>query len=263
MKLIKTSAKRSLIIGDVHGDDKKLFALMEEAGKFDVQHYIFLGDLVDRGPNPHLVLRIVEHLVETEQCTVLMGNHDWKFVRHFRGQTKVSMKEEQQYTLKTLHKEDHKRFSKLFGQEVVGAWDPELKLMLGHAAAGKPTRIFEKAAARLSNETKVHMEAADLHSSAAIDLSKNLGSRFLYGITNGSQVDERGYPVRLTILKSETDSMHGWKFIHGHTHAKEFYPEGHDGVICLDWACGEEGGRLAGLFVPEDGTISEDNLILI
>jgi protein phosphatase len=46
---------------------------------------IFLGDLVDRGPNAPEVLRLVMSMVETGTALCLPGNHDVKLLRALQG----------------------------------------------------------------------------------------------------------------------------------------------------------------------------------
>ncbi len=62
---------RVLIISDIHGNEVALKAVLNDAGKYD---YLWvLGDLVDYGPDPHLVIDEVKSL---SPDVVIMGNHD-------------------------------------------------------------------------------------------------------------------------------------------------------------------------------------------
>lgn len=68
-------------IGDVHGEidklDRLLHAIREDAVRRKVPHNIvFLGDLVDRGPDSRAVVKRAMHLAETEGAIVLRGNHE-------------------------------------------------------------------------------------------------------------------------------------------------------------------------------------------
>ena len=84
------------IIGDVHGCFAELVGLLRELG-WDVsedgltaQHpegrrAVFLGDLVDRGPDVPAVLRLVLSMVESGAALCVPGNHDIKLVRALRG----------------------------------------------------------------------------------------------------------------------------------------------------------------------------------
>jgi protein phosphatase len=84
------------IIGDVHGCLTELIALLRELGwqvakeELTAQHpegrrAVFLGDLVDRGPDVPAVLRLVLSMVESGAALCVPGNHDIKLVRALRG----------------------------------------------------------------------------------------------------------------------------------------------------------------------------------
>lgn len=68
-------------IGDVHGEIEKLDQLLhyirEDALMRKVAHRIvFLGDLIDRGPDSRRVVERAIRLSETEGAIVLKGNHE-------------------------------------------------------------------------------------------------------------------------------------------------------------------------------------------
>ncbi|MCU0353637.1 MAG: metallophosphoesterase, partial [Cytophagales bacterium] len=46
---------------------------------------VFLGDLVDRGPDSPGVLRLVMGMVAAGTALCVPGNHDIKFLRHLNG----------------------------------------------------------------------------------------------------------------------------------------------------------------------------------
>ncbi len=72
----------TIVIGDVHGCLEELDELLAALG---VGHrLVFLGDLMDRGPDPVGVVRRVREL--GAEC--VMGNHDEKHVRYGRHQAK-------------------------------------------------------------------------------------------------------------------------------------------------------------------------------
>ncbi len=61
-----------LIISDIHGNADALKALLGSVSGWD---YLWvLGDLVDYGPEPHVVVDLIRDL---KPDTVLMGNHDY------------------------------------------------------------------------------------------------------------------------------------------------------------------------------------------
>ncbi|MBE5807524.1 MAG: serine/threonine protein phosphatase [Clostridiales bacterium] len=70
---------RTFIIGDIHGHDAKLAALLEKMRPDPrTDALILLGDLFDRGPDAWAVFRRVQALEEAfrERFTLLMGNHE-------------------------------------------------------------------------------------------------------------------------------------------------------------------------------------------
>lgn len=72
------------VIGDIHGE----FAMMEKmVEKWDQanQELLFLGDLIDRGPDSRKCLEYAHHLIEKEGAKCLMGNHEdllLRFLKH-------------------------------------------------------------------------------------------------------------------------------------------------------------------------------------
>ena len=67
------------IIGDVHGELGALEALLAhlaEAGRTEQRHLVFVGDLVDRGPDSLGVVRLVERLMHEGRASCLVGNHE-------------------------------------------------------------------------------------------------------------------------------------------------------------------------------------------
>ena len=88
------------IIGDIHGCFDELARLLETLGyrvstedhpaRFLVTHpegrkAVFLGDLVDRGPQTPDVLRLVMDMTESGAVLCVPGNHDMKLLRKLKG----------------------------------------------------------------------------------------------------------------------------------------------------------------------------------
>lgn len=82
------------IIGDVHGCYAELEALLDQLG-YDIagekvqpppgRKAVFLGDLVDRGPDSPRVLALVMRMVAQGAALCVPGNHDMRLVRALRG----------------------------------------------------------------------------------------------------------------------------------------------------------------------------------
>lgn len=74
------------IVGDVHGEIDALRALLEQLG-YDEQgnhpqhrRLVFLGDLVDRGPDSVGVVQLVMRLVEKGKAQCVLGNHELNII---------------------------------------------------------------------------------------------------------------------------------------------------------------------------------------
>ncbi len=68
-------------IGDVHGElaklDDALRAIRSDAVARKAPHRIvFVGDLIDRGPDSRTCIERAMHLAETENAVVIKGNHE-------------------------------------------------------------------------------------------------------------------------------------------------------------------------------------------
>lgn len=68
------------VIGDVHGQTSELEALLAQLQRLpDFQHrwLVFIGDLVDRGPDPRGTLEMVCELLHSHpRTTIISGNHE-------------------------------------------------------------------------------------------------------------------------------------------------------------------------------------------
>lgn len=84
--------KRIYAIGDIHGRFDLLEALLGTI-KEDIDreplsgqvHLVFVGDLIDRGPDSKAVVSKVRELCQTTPCTALMGNHEEILVSILEG----------------------------------------------------------------------------------------------------------------------------------------------------------------------------------
>lgn len=67
---------RTIAIGDVHGCLAPLEVLLDAVAPAPDDHFVFLGDLVDRGPDSAGVIERILKLRQAARVTVLMGNHE-------------------------------------------------------------------------------------------------------------------------------------------------------------------------------------------
>lgn len=77
------------VIGDIHGQAGKLEALLRRMGYAELaqgwvppegRQAIFLGDLIDRGPEQIKVVSIVRSMVEAGHARAIMGNHEFNAI---------------------------------------------------------------------------------------------------------------------------------------------------------------------------------------
>jgi len=73
-------SKRTIFVGDVHGCLEELDELLRIIRCQSGDRLIFLGDLIDRGPDPVGCVRRVREL----QCESVLGNHEEKALRWLR-----------------------------------------------------------------------------------------------------------------------------------------------------------------------------------
>ncbi len=75
------------VVGDIHGEIEPLRLLLERMGydKNGVhpegRRLVFLGDLVDRGPDSPAVVELVKQLVEAGLAQCILGNHELNLLR--------------------------------------------------------------------------------------------------------------------------------------------------------------------------------------
>ena len=77
--------QRHIIIGDVHGMSEELALLISNVQPTSKDIVIFVGDLVDKGPDSAGVVRMVREMAESASFDVVVveGNHEEKH-RRFR-----------------------------------------------------------------------------------------------------------------------------------------------------------------------------------
>ena len=84
MPLIETISSQDIdVIGDIHGEIDALNNLLERLG-YDIhsdvhpqgRRLIFVGDLIDRGPNSIAVVRKVRDLINAGTAQAIIGNHE-------------------------------------------------------------------------------------------------------------------------------------------------------------------------------------------
>ncbi|MFM9372465.1 polynucleotide kinase-phosphatase [Streptomyces sp. Da 82-17] len=212
------------IIGDVHGCRSELDTLLGKLGYVDGAHpegrtAVFVGDLVDRGPDSPGVLRRVMSMVKSGNALCVPGNHENKFARHLKGRN-VQHTHGLAETIEQMDAE-----SEEFRAEVREFIDglvshyvlDEGKLVVCHA--GLP----EKYHGRTSGRVRSHA---------------------LYGDTTG-ETDEFGLPVRYPWAEEYRGRA---AVVYGHTPVPN--ATWLNNTICLDTGV-VFGGRMTALRWPE------------
>jgi protein phosphatase len=226
------------LIGDVHGCRSELEALLsgplgyaierDEAGRaVNARHpegrtAVFLGDLVDRGPDSPGVLRLVMGMVAAGTALAVPGNHENKLGRYLKGR-KVQLTHGLAETVEQLEREEAS--DPAFRGRVAAFVDS----LIGHYVldggalvvchAGLP----EKYHGRTSGRVRSHA---------------------LYGDTTG-ETDEFGLPIRYPWAE---DYRGRAAVVYGHTPVPE--ASWLNNTICLDTGC-VFGGALTALRWPE------------
>jgi protein phosphatase len=227
------------VIGDVHGCRAELETLLADLG-YDIsrdeegrptgarhpggRRAVFLGDLVDRGPDTPAVLRMVMGMVADGDALCVPGNHESKLLRALRGRN-VRVSHGLAESLAQLDAEPDG-----FRADVESFLDGLIshyvldggKLVVSHA--GLTERLQGRASARVR-------------------------SFCLYGETTG-ETDEFGLPVRYPWA---SDYRGKAMVLYGHTPVPA--PEWVNGTLCLDTGC-VFGGHLTALRYPERELVS-------
>lgn len=99
MKLIQPLFSGSIdVIGDIHGELAALNRLIDQLGYTDEGEHpegrrlVFIGDLVDRGPNSVGVVSWVQKLIQNGVAQCVAGNHEFNILRTNKGQHTSQMR---------------------------------------------------------------------------------------------------------------------------------------------------------------------------
>lgn len=95
---------RHIVIGDIHGCIQELDLLLEKLSTDSTDKIYFIGDLIDRGPDSAGVVKRVRQLSEKMNVTLILGNHEEKFLRYLKNvennpSALAQMKNVQQYAI--------------------------------------------------------------------------------------------------------------------------------------------------------------------
>jgi protein phosphatase len=227
------------VIGDVHGCRSELETLLVELGysltrdeqrrPIDATHpegrkTVFVGDLVDRGPDTPGVLRLVMGMVAGGNALCVPGNHESKLVKALQGR-KVQVSHGLAETLTQLAEEP-----------------PEFR-------AQAEQFCYDLISHLVLDDGKLVVAHAGLKEAYHGRASGRVRSFALYGDTTG-ETDEFGLPIRYPWA----DDYRGKSMVlYGHTPTPE--PQWINNTMCLDTGC-VFGGNLTALRYPEKEVVS-------
>jgi protein phosphatase len=228
------------IIGDVHGCFDELCSLLAQLGyniervedaqlHYNVSHpagrkAVFLGDLVDRGPDSPHVLRLVMDMVAQGQALCVPGNHDMKFLKKLQGRD-VRIVHGLAETLTQMEQE-----TPAFRAEVAQFLDG----LVSHYVLDDGKLVVAHAGMKQTMQGRGSRAVRDFA---------------LYGETTG-ETDEFGLPVRYNWAGEYRGHA---MVVYGHTPVPA--PEWLNHTLNIDTGC-VFGGRLTALRYPEKELVS-------
>ena len=227
------------VVGDVHGCRSELEQLLTVLGYALVRdeqgrpvdavppagrRAVFVGDLVDRGPDSPGVLRLVMGMVAAGHALCVPGNHESKLVRALQGR-QVRVSHGLETTLAQL-----------------AAEPPEFRAEVERFCYGLVSHL-------VLDDGRLVVAHAGLKQAYHGRASGRVRSFALYGDTTG-ETDEFGLPVRYPWAE---DYRGAAMVLYGHTPTPR--PEWVNGTMCLDTGC-VFGGALTALRYPEKEVVS-------
>ncbi len=218
------------IIGDVHGCLTELEVLLSKLGWTfadgrwahpEGRTAVFVGDLVDRGPDSPGVLRLVMGMVADGTALCVAGNHEAKLVKHLQGR-KVRIAHGLAETIEQLERDPVDGLTRFLDGLISHYVLDNGKLVVAHAG------LKEEYHGRASGRVRAFA---------------------MYGDTTG-ETDEYGLPVRYPWAREYRGKA---MVVYGHT--PTVTPEWVNNTICLDTGA-VFGGQLTALRYPERELVS-------
>ena len=236
------------IIGDIHGCINETMELLTKLGysigKTDDDNVtfgyrverpegrkaLFLGDLVDKGPDSPAALKLVMSMVKAGVAYCVLGNHDMKLQRYLNGKN-VQINHGLDKTVEQLthESEEFKNIVKGFLNEMVSHYVfDQGKLVVAHAGLKEAMQGRESRAVR---------------------------AFCMFGETTG-EIDEYGLPVRYNWAQDYRGKA---MVVYGHTPVAK--PQWLNKTIDIDTGC-VYGGKLTALRYPEQELVTVEAKIM-
>ena len=222
------------IIGDVHGCYQELCLLLDELG-YEQAHddgirrhpagrkVVFLGDLVDRGPDVFAVLRLTMAMVEHGTALCVRGNHDDRLGRKLAGE-RVKSSRSLSVTMAQLE-----------------AIDPALRSMMLERVQ---TFLQELSGHYLLDGGRLVVAHAGLRENLQGGMSEEALDIAVHGELTG-KIDEFGLHERASWFSAYRGEA---TVVYGHTPTRD--PQWINKTLCIDTGC-VYGGRLTALRYPD------------
>ncbi len=225
------------IIGDVHGCFDELTELLGKLGYCEQpggawrhaenRKIVFVGDLVDRGPNSPSLVRLAMESVKAGTALCVPGNHDIKFMRKIRGKdVQITHGLAESLAQFETCEKDHKGFTR----DAADFFDD----LVSHYILDGGKLVVAHAGMKQSMQGRGSGVVRDFA---------------LYGETTG-ETDEFGLPVRYNWAAEYRGTA---MVVYGHTPVPD--PEWLNGTINIDTGC-VFGGKLTALRYPEKVLVS-------
>lgn len=203
------------IIGDVHGDARRLEKMLSQpqlAGRY----VVFLGDVVNYGPDSRIVVDLVLAVIRQGKGTLLAANHEQYFLRFLRGGSLA-------------------RFATVGGLATIRSY------------AGMQTiHDLAEVLARVPAAHQNLLEQAHLFVETESMLISHAG--FNPAAPDSRSLSDMAMTSHPLIFKVPHPRV---KVVCGHYVQKSHKPFMSANLVCIDTGCGSAGGPLTAYLVPE------------
>ena len=207
---IPTNTGRLIAFGDIHGHAERLRKILTEINPTPEDTFVFLGDVVDRGPDSKSAIQEIINLSEQVNVYTILGNHE-------------------EMILACLHggKDEHKFWCKFGGKEALASYGVEKAKDLPY----EHLKFIAECHDYLESENHIFVHAMCW---PHLELKENSGETLRW-----MKLDEESPPAT---------HFSGKTVICGHTPQKHIL--NFDYLLCIDTGCGIwPGGRLTALEV--------------
>lgn len=114
------------IVGDVHGHADELEALLSRMGyqrrggcwQHAGRHLVFVGDLIDRGPDQLRVIDIARRMRDVGNATICLGNHELNAIG-WATEDKTHPGHYLRDRRKQTHRNQHRAFLEQVGEDSI------------------------------------------------------------------------------------------------------------------------------------------------